>query len=141
MTRDRGGATSALDVRIKPSKKNFEEKKLFRRHPRHRRVWRKMHGDKTMQTTIEASKLNALGMLTLIPEADLALAVGYPKVSSKFRAWCKQCGIREVPGRPRFFDPKLVRQKLDEVQGISEVANLDKPLSLVEARRARRVAR
>ncbi len=94
-----------------------------------------------MQTTIEASKLNALGMLTLIPEADLALAVGYPKVSSKFRAWCKQCGIREVPGRPRFFDPKLVRQKLDEVQGISEVANLDKPLSLVEARRARRVAR
>ncbi len=94
-----------------------------------------------MQTAIEVNKISALNTLILIPEAELALAVGFPRVTNKFRAWCQQCGIQEVPGRPKFFDPKLVRQRLDEVQGISQVANDDKPMSLLQARRARRAAR
>jgi len=44
--------------------------------------------------------------------------------------------IAPVPGRRGYFDPALVRRRLDEAQGLSETTN-GAPRDLVAARRAR----
>lgn len=78
-----------------------------------------------------------LADLQLVSAHDLAQLFGFAGANDAFRSWCKQCGIEQLPGRRAYFDPKLVRLRLDEIQGICNQAANDKPASLVEQRRAR----
>ena len=86
------------------------------------------------------SPLIAFPCIRLIQACDLARELGYAGVNNAFRAFCAKNGIHAVPGRPGWYDPVLVRNRLDSVQGIAR-ADIPKapprPLSLVEQRRAR----
>ncbi|MCV2866507.1 hypothetical protein [Defluviimonas sp. WL0075] len=94
-----------------------------------------------MQDVIESSRLTAVQKICLISGEELARAAGFSGVSDGFRAWCKKAGITPVPGLERRYDPKLVRQRLDEMQGMLPDAANQNAASLVEQRRARRGAR
>lgn len=77
--------------------------------------------------------------LHLITGDELAAQLRFSGVTSGFRAWCNRCGIKPVPGRRNLYDPKHVRARLDELQGIAPLT-VDfqaPPLSLTEQRRAR----
>lgn len=74
---------------------------------------------------------------------DLAHKMGYAGANSAFRAWCASMRITPVPGRRGFFDPTLVRRRLDEAQGLiapAAAGDAEKPMSLTEQRKARRGA-
>lgn len=79
-----------------------------------------------------------LSHIQLIPTPELALLLGYNEPSASFYDFCRRTGIAPVPGRRGWYDPKLIRARLDAVQGISaaerEVATHP---SLVAQRRAR----
>lgn len=81
-------------------------------------------------------------MIELIPAEDLARRMGFSGAASAFRDWCARTQIYPVPGRRGFYDPALVRRRLDEVQGLFPAAQPEgvspPPMSLVEQRRARR---
>jgi hypothetical protein len=96
--------------------------------------------ENNMQNDIEAAKQNALSSICLIPAEELAWATGHKDAKNKFKAWCQQTGIKPVPGNEKFFDPKLVRLRLDEIQGIAASVANDAAPSLVEQRRARLAA-
>ncbi|MEC7795583.1 MAG: hypothetical protein VX791_18955 [Pseudomonadota bacterium] len=78
--------------------------------------------------------------LTMISGDDLAKAMLFSGVTGRFRSWCREIGIRPVPGRHNVYDPKHVRQCLDVAQGIANVdpVRQQEPMSLVEQRRLRR---
>ncbi len=77
--------------------------------------------------------------LQLIPTPKLALMFGYSEPTNSFYDFCRRNGISPVPGRRGWYDPKLVRARLDAVQGIEISGSEDKSvLSLVAQRRARR---
>lgn len=81
--------------------------------------------------------------LKLMTEAELLDAMRLEKAPRSFRAWCRDIGIRPVPGRRGVYDPRLVRERLDEAQGLKAPATTPAttdapPLSLVEQRRVRR---
>lgn len=84
--------------------------------------------------SIDGSNLN------MISGDDLAKAMLFTGVTGRFRSWCREIGIRPIPGRHNVYDPKHVRQRLDVAQGIVnlEPAQKEKSLSLVEQRRLRR---
>lgn len=78
--------------------------------------------------------------IKLISAEELAKECGYDKASNAFRQWCSNLKITPVPGRRGFFDPALVRQRLDEAQGLTvppEMAMQAVPGSLVQRRRER----
>lgn len=78
-------------------------------------------------------------MIGLVSSADLARLWGYAGPNDAFRTFCTRLGIRPVPGRPGWYDPRHVRHRLDLVQGIGTAAPaLAAPeLTLVAQRRAR----
>lgn len=79
--------------------------------------------------------------LMLMTEVELIGAMRFEGKTRSFRAWCRKLGIRPVPGRTGIYDPKLVRERLDESQCLKApppAAVADPPLSLVEQRRMRR---
>lgn len=79
-------------------------------------------------------------MIGLIRAEDLAEEWGYAGANSAFRNFCAKLGLRHVPGRPGWFDPKHVRQRLDASQGMEILAapkSTDGTASLVAQRRAR----
>jgi len=77
-------------------------------------------------------------LITLIRAEDLAAAWGYAGANTAFRDFCARSGIRPVPGRPGWYDPRHVRHRLDALQGLDTTfAPAQQPLSLVEKRRAR----
>lgn len=78
--------------------------------------------------------------LTLISTEELARRVGYDGPTNAFRSWCAAMRIQPVPGRRGYYDPKLVRRRLDEAQGlVSEPADrASSPDDLIGQRRARR---
>ena len=78
----------------------------------------------------------ALTTIVLIPERDLARALGFKQVSWKFRDFVNQADIEPVPGRPGFYDPKVVRARLDAMQ--KHTSETDAPISLTQQRRKRR---
>lgn len=90
-------------------------------------------------TKAGVNDIDALG-LTMISGEDLAIAMRFTGVTGRFRSWCRELGIKPLPGRYNVYDPKLVRQRLDLAQGIERVAPVqkDEPVSLVEQRRLRR---
>jgi hypothetical protein len=77
--------------------------------------------------------------IQLIPTPELAELFGYNEPSASFYDFCRRTGIAPVPGRRGWYDPKLVRTRLDAVQGMTEIMRdaVSKP-SLVAQRRARR---
>ncbi|WP_273524505.1 hypothetical protein [Rhodosalinus sediminis] len=77
----------------------------------------------------------AVASITFIPERELARAFGFGKVSWKFRDFLDQAGIEPVPGRPGFYDPKIVRARLDAIQNYSDATNTQ--MSLTQQRRKR----
>lgn len=79
-------------------------------------------------------------MIGLIRAEDLAEEWGYASTNSAFRNFCAKLGLRHVPGRPGWFDPKHVRQRLDAAQGMQILTSSlgsDIAASLVAQRRAR----
>ena len=80
----------------------------------------------------------SLSHIQLIPTPELALLFGYNEPSASFYGFCRRTGIAPVPGRRGWYDPKLIRARLDAVQGISaaEREATTQP-SLVAQRRAR----
>ena len=76
---------------------------------------------------------------------DLAKRMGYSTPNTAFRDWCVKLRITPVPGRRGWYDPYLVRRRLDEAQGLFSAPPAiqltdTQPISLVEQRRARRGA-
>ena len=66
--------------------------------------------------------VQAATFIVLISSADLATSMGYSGTNSAFRDWCASMRIAPVPGRRGYFDPALVRRRLDEAQGLSAVS-------------------
>lgn len=79
-------------------------------------------------------------LIVLIRAEDLAEEWGYAGANSAFRSFCAKLGLRHVPGRPGWFDPKHVRGRLDAAQGLEVLTpqrGVDGATSLVAQRRAR----
>jgi len=77
--------------------------------------------------------------IELIATPQLALMFGYSEPTTSFYDFCRRTGIAPVHGRRGWYDPKLVRTRLDAAQGISEVGReVALQPSLVAQRRARR---
>lgn len=82
-------------------------------------------------------------MIGLIRAEDLAKEWGYAGANSAFRNFCAKLGLRYVPGRPGWFDPKHVCLRLDAAQGMEILVpsrGADDAASLVAQRRARNAA-
>jgi hypothetical protein len=77
----------------------------------------------------------AVAAITLIPERELARAFGFKQVSWKFRDFIAQAGIEPVPGRPGFYDAKIVRARLDAIQ--QQPGESAAPMSLTQQRKRR----
>jgi len=76
--------------------------------------------------------------LRIVHANDLAKIFGYARATNGFRRFCAANCITPVPGRGPYYDMKLVRHRLDVVQGLGPAApDAPKP-SLVEQRRRRR---
>lgn len=79
--------------------------------------------------------------ISLVSSDDLASALGFASPNDAFRGFCRNLGITPVRKNPNFFDPKLVRLRLDQAQGLPATKAVGANESdLVEARRARRAA-
>ncbi|MEM6891398.1 MAG: hypothetical protein AAF636_25205 [Pseudomonadota bacterium] len=79
--------------------------------------------------------------IRLVSSDDLAAALGFAAPNDAFRGFCRALGITPVRRNPNFYDPKLVRARLDQAQGLQ--VSIDRSCDetdLVEARRARRAA-
>lgn len=77
-------------------------------------------------------------MIALVRAEELAAAWGYSGVNAAFRGFCAKLGIQHVPGRPGWYDPCLVRHRLNAVQGMLPLSTANgQQISLVEQRRAR----
>jgi hypothetical protein len=75
----------------------------------------------------------------LISAAELAKLWGYAGPNDAFRVFCSKLSISHVPGRPGWFDPSLVRHRMNEAQGLVPLAQSGAVgASLVDQRRARR---
>lgn len=105
-------------------------------------------GERSMHASVQPAVSQALVVngapLVLISGDELASLMGYDGVTGRFRAWCRELGIKAVPGRTNVYDPKHVRERLDAAQGMANspqtVAGASPEpvqLSLVEKRRAR----
>ncbi len=76
--------------------------------------------------------------IRLINIDDLAQQLGYAGANSACRDWLASMRITPVPGRRGWYDPFLVRKRLDEAQGLSvQASRSDTPMSLTEQRKAR----
>lgn len=75
--------------------------------------------------------------IQLVSSEDLASALGFASANDAFRGFCKQKGITPVRRNPHFFDPKLVRVRLDQAQGLMSTETVSRSEGLVGKRRAR----
>jgi len=81
-----------------------------------------------------------LADIQLLSTQELATRLGYGQPTNAFYDFCRLTRILPVPGRRGWYDPKLVRSRLDAVQGLNSVRHFDEkgPSSnLVAQRRAR----
>ena len=82
-----------------------------------------------------------LQKIKLVSSEDLASAFGFAAPNDAFRGFCRNIGITPVRKNPNFYDPKLVRLRLDQAQGLpAAMINESSADDLVAARRARRAA-
>lgn len=79
--------------------------------------------------------------IQLVSSDDLATALGFTAPNDAFRGFCRTLGITPVRRNPNFYDPKLVRVRLDQAQGLQgRIGQGREETDLVDARRARRAA-
>jgi len=79
--------------------------------------------------------------ISLVSSDDLAAALGFASPNDAFRGFCRNLGITAIRRNLNFLDPKLVRLRLDQAQGLPAViAAGANEGDLFEARRARRAA-
>ena len=76
-------------------------------------------------------------MLDLTPSEELATRMGYSAPTNQFRTWLKTMNTTPVPGRRGYYDPSLVRRRLDAAPDLL-TATAEASDSLVAKRRARR---
>ena len=77
-------------------------------------------------------------VIDLMTGEALARRVGYGGATNAFREWCAKLRITTVPGRRGYYDPVLVRRRLDEAQGLaSNAASEPGSMTPIEIRRAR----
>lgn len=80
-------------------------------------------------------------MIGLIHKDQLAAMWGYSDANNAFRDFCLRMRITPVPGRNGWYDPRLIRRRLDEAQGlVGPAMTPDTPaptMGLVAQRRAR----
>lgn len=76
--------------------------------------------------------------IKLVSSDVLAAELGFAAPNDSFRNFCRSLGITPVRRNPNFYDPKLVRARLDQAQGLLNSKHLFKKESLVDQRRARR---
>lgn len=76
--------------------------------------------------------------IQLVSSEDLANALGFSSANDSFRGFCRAHSITPVRRNPHFFDPKLVRLRLDEAQGLESSDRPTTTSSYVAARRAKR---
>ena len=80
-------------------------------------------------------------MICLVHRDHLARLLGYSGATSSFADFCARLRITCVPGRRGWYDPHLVRKRLDEAQGLQKPPQTaSEALTHVERRRARRGA-
>jgi hypothetical protein len=78
-------------------------------------------------------------VIALIAGDALARSAGYRGVTNAFRGWCAKLRITPVPGRRGYYDPVLVRKRLDEAQGLASEATTEPgSMTPMDKRRARR---
>ncbi len=75
--------------------------------------------------------------IQLVSSEDLATALGFASANDAFRGFCREKGITPVRRNPHYFDPKLVRVRLDQAQGLLALEPASQTESLVGKRRAR----
>ena len=81
---------------------------------------------------------NFAAMIGLIHSDQLAQLLGYPAANNGFREFCIRNRITCVPGRLGWYDPQLVRRRLDEAQGLQAApGTVASPLSKTEQWRQR----
>lgn len=79
--------------------------------------------------------------IRLVSSDDLAAALGFAAPNDAFRNFCRSLDIIPLRRNPNFFDPKLVRLRLDQAQGLQSVDEMQSDqVDLVAQRRARRAA-
>jgi hypothetical protein len=80
-------------------------------------------------------------MVGLIDGANLARLWGYDSTTNAFREQLARLRITPVPGRRGWYDPRLIRRRLDEAQGLTMVpisaTGTERPMSALEQRKAR----
>lgn len=97
------------------------------------------HARDEISTTQEPRRIApGLEAIMMVSSAELAVALGYSGPTNAFREFCAKMRILPLPGRPGWYDPRLVRRRLDEAQGLFDRPIGAPPLSLVEERKARR---
>jgi len=78
-------------------------------------------------------------VIDLMTGEALARRVGYGGVTNAFRDWCAKMRITPVPGRRGYFDPVLVRKRLEKRRGlVSGAISESGSMTPLEKRRARR---
>lgn len=78
-------------------------------------------------------------MIELVSAKDLAGKLGFAGPGDAFRNFCRELGIQPLRRNPSFYDPKLVRLRMDEAQGLAIRTVVSPEVEdLVAARRARR---
>lgn len=77
--------------------------------------------------------------IQLISTQQLAEHLGYDTASTSFYEFCRHLRIAPVPGRRGWYDPKLVRSRLDQAQGMDQISSnvSTRSRNLVAERRAR----
>lgn len=75
--------------------------------------------------------------IRLVSADELAAELGYKGPNDAFRGFCRNIGIMPVRRNPNFYDPKMVRVRLDQAQGMVSTDPKPESSSLVEQRRAR----
>lgn len=86
--------------------------------------------------------MESLDEINLIDGMELARRLGFSGVTSRFRQWLKEVGIKSLPGRKNVYDPRQVRACLDGLSGLDASPDvISAPVSLTAKRRARRNAK
>ncbi len=140
-----GGSNASIAVDWPPSErtKNFLGKKCSNsRLPAEQGYQIKWQRKQKLPDLMDkrATSQSDLNGLRLVTGEELAEAFRFSGVTGAFRKWCAEIGVASVPGRKNLYDPKLVRDRLDAIQGPqSQPINTDiaASMSLVEKRRIR----
>ena len=73
---------------------------------------------KGQQNDAKLKKEKTMTIIDMLTGKELARLLRFEGTTAAFRAFCKETGIRPLPGRRDCYDPIFVREKLNEAQGL-----------------------